>query len=135
MKKIFILIVIVICAGLFVFYYINKAKPSLVEMKPMYTVTADEIFNDFDKDESAANKKYVDKVVEVSGVVQSFNKKSNTDRSIIFQTSSGMFGVICKIDSTYNPSFTVDKGANLKIKGVCTGMLMDIILVRCIPIQ
>jgi hypothetical protein len=127
------LIIIALLVGAIGYYNYNRTTSSLESTTPDYTLSADDIFTDFEKNEADANKKYLDKVIEVSGTVQSFNNETLADRNVTLQTETGMFGVICKLDSTYDSKYVVAAGSKIKIKGVCTGMLMDVVLIRCIP--
>lgn len=127
------LIIVALLIGAIGYYYYNRTTSSLENTTPDFVLSADDIFSEFEKNEVDANKKFLDKVIEVSGTVQSFSNENLADRNVTLQTESGMFGVICKLDSTYDAKYTVAEGNKIKIKGVCTGMLMDVVLIRCIP--
>jgi hypothetical protein len=127
------LIIVALLIGAIGYYNYNRTTSSLENTSPDFALSADDIFAEFEKNETEANKKFLDKVIEVSGTVQSFNNENLADRNVTFQTESGMFGVICKLDSTYDAKYTTVTGDKIKLKGVCTGMLMDVVLIRCIP--
>ena len=127
------LMIVALLIGAIGYYNYNRTTSSLENTTPDFVLSADDIFSQFEKSEVDANKKFLDKVIEVSGTVQSFNNENLADRNVTLQTESGMFGVICKLDSTYDTKYMVAAGDKIKIKGVCTGMLMDVVLIRCIP--
>jgi hypothetical protein len=127
------LMIIALLIGAIGYYNYNRTTSSLENTDPNFALSADDIFSEFEKNEVDANKKFLDKVIEVSGTVQSFNNENLADRNVTLQTESGMFGVICKLDSTYDAQYKIAVGEKIKIKGVCTGMLMDVVLIRCIP--
>ena len=127
------LIIVALLIGAIGYYNYNRTTSSLENTSPDFALSADDIFAQFEKNETEANKKFLDKVIEVSGTVQSFNNENLADRNVTLQTESGIFGVICKLDSTYDAKYTTVKGDKIKLKGVCTGMLMDVVLIRCIP--
>jgi len=127
------LIIVALLIGAIGYYNYNRTTSSLENTSPDFALSADDIFAEFEKNETEANKKFLDKVIEVSGTVQSFNNENLADRNVTLQTESGIFGVICKLDSTYDAKYTTVTGDKIKLKGVCTGMLMDVVLIRCIP--
>jgi len=94
------LMIIALLIGTIGYYNYNRTTSSLENTTPNFALSADDIFSEFEKNEVDANKKFLDKVIEVSGTVQSFNNENLADRNVTLQTESGMFGVICKLDST-----------------------------------
>ena len=126
----FLILIILLCG--IGYYLYNKPNSSLGNKKPDYVVSADQLFGEYEKDENAANKKFNGKVVEVGGDIQSVNKEPNGQESISLKTTSGMFGVICKVDSTINLGAKAEVGQPIIMKGLCTGMLMDVVLIRCV---
>ena len=78
-----------------------------------------------------SNELYLNKVISVSGKIQ--NVLADTSGvAITLQTSSGLFGVTCKMDETNLDVSHYSEGQTVKIKGLCTGYLMDVILIRCV---
>lgn len=128
----FALLIIIVCG--IGYYLYNKPNSSLENKKPDFVLTADQLFSEFETDENAANKKFNGKVVQVDGTIQSINKEPNGQESVSLKTNSGMFGVTCKIDSTVTGGAKADVGQPVKMKGLCTGMLMDVVLIRCVPV-
>ena len=116
------------------YYLYNKPNSSLENKKPDFTLSADQLFSEFDKDENVANKKFNGKVIEVDGKIQSINIEPNGQESVSLATASGMFGVICKVDSMVPRGVKSEVGQSIKMKGYCTGMLMDVVLIRCVPV-
>ena len=88
-------------------------------------------FNEFSKDETAANTKYLDKVVSIEGIVTNIAVEDGLN-IVTLKTASDMFGVVCKVESDDDKVKTLKAGDEIRIKGVCTGMLMDVIMVRCV---
>ena len=113
------------------FYKYNKPHAGIADQKTDYTLTAVDLFNSFQKDESAANKKYLGKVIGVKGsisVVQTGSGNTN-----IQMDASPMGGVNCSFSNADEQTLkTLKKGDTLTIKGRCTGFLMDVNLVDCV---
>lgn len=113
------------------FYKYNKPHAGIADQKADYVMTAADLFNSFQKDESAANKKYLGKVIAVKGMISAIQAGSgNTNIQI---DVSPMGGVNCSFSKTDGQTLkTLKKGDTLTIKGRCTGFLMDVNLVDCV---
>ena len=136
MKKYLLALVLLVALGAGVGYLIyNKPFQDMNSAKADITLTAAELFTAFESDENAANSKYLDKVVQVSGTVKEVSTGDDGNISITLDSGSDMFGVICQLDNlTEQPRKDFKEGEQLTLKGVCTGMLMDVVLVRCVVV-
>lgn len=129
MKKyllIFIALVVVL-GGATAYYMYNKKSASIEDLKTDTSIDASALVSAFEEDENAANAEYLEKVIEVSGTV---DKSETADgiQSIYLQTDGGMGTVLCQMEEEITPPVN---GENIKIKGICTGYLMDVVLVKC----
>jgi len=133
MKKIiFIIISLILIGGLAGTYFYFKPTASLEDQPPVAILTADSIFSAFETNEAAANLSYLDKVVEISGKVQAVTTDTS-GTAISLETSSGMFGVTCKLEANSKVAANYKTGQQVRLKGICTGYLMDVVLIRCVP--
>jgi hypothetical protein len=134
MKKILIIGGLLALFGAAVgFYFYNKPHQNIRSAKADFTVTATELFNAFETDETAANEKYLGKIIEVTGTVQEVKKDEEGKTGVTLEGGGMMFGVICKLDDFSEPKRTeFTQGEQVTLKGECTGMLMDVVLVRCV---
>ncbi len=80
-------------------------------------------------DEGKANSMYLDKIIEVEGIVLSINKVTEGG-SISLDTGDAMACIICEFENQVDIA-NVKVGDKVKVKGFCTGMLMDVVLSRC----
>lgn len=133
MKKYLKYLLIPLILGLaFGYYQYNKPHKNLSKSEASYQLTASDLYNEFETDETTANTKYLDKVIEVSGKIQGYTQNGEV-KSISLESESGLFGVICELDgSVANIEEVYEKGMTIRLKGICTGMLSDVVLVRCI---
>lgn len=131
-KNIIIAILVLGIIGLFVAYKIyNKPHINVSKAKSDLTLTADTIINDFSSDENVANSKYLEKIIEVKGTISEV--KNEKGKGIVTLKTNDDFGsVICHLsaDATKNIS-SLKEGQTITLKGICTGYLMDVILVKC----
>ena len=135
-KKIAILVVILAVIGGGVGYYMyNKPHKDVVAATPAYTLSSSELLTDFENNEAQANEKYLDQVVQVTGEIRSI-KKDPESPSLTLETDSPISGVICQLEAGDVDKISgLNPGQTLTVKGICTGMLMDVVLVRCHPIE
>ena len=69
-KKIISLVLIFGIIGAVIAYKMyNKEHVNVAKTKSDISLSADEILNDFSSDESIANTKYLEKIIEVKGVI------------------------------------------------------------------
>lgn len=132
MKKIIMLLVLLaILAG--AYYGLSEFNRGNVGAgKTDFKVSTTELFEAFDDDETAANAKYLDKTVEVTGVIQEVSK--NKEGKITVTLDGGMmFGITCEMfGSEKLDQSKYKKGEKVTLKGICTGYLSDVVLVRCV---
>tara|TARA_B100000795_G_scaffold264792_1_gene245724 strand:+ start:2993 stop:3412 length:420 start_codon:yes stop_codon:yes gene_type:complete len=131
-KKIIIGILVFAIIGAFVAYKMyNKPHVNVAAASADISLTADEILNDFSSDENSANSKYLEKIIEVKGVVSEINIEK--EKGIITLKTNDDFGsVLCHLSDEATKKLNLLKeGQAIIVKGICTGFLMDVILVKC----
>jgi hypothetical protein len=134
MKKLIIIIAIVLgSAFTYGFYLFHKPHQGIANKEAAYTLQSKQIFDEYDQNETAANKKYLGKVVCVYGKVA--DKAVDAKGTLSFILEGGdMAGVGCQFDkSVIKEIENIKKGETIRVKGICTGMLMDVVLVDCVP--
>ncbi len=115
------------------FYLFNK-KPADIRTVPYkYELTASKLVDDFNKDETAAGKKYVDKVIAVKGKVSEVKLEPSTGHaSVILDSGDPMAAVTCSFyDDEAGSLKEIKQGEAIVVKGRCTGKLMDVVLNKC----
>ncbi|MBL3655830.1 OB-fold protein [Fulvivirga sediminis] len=91
-------------------------------------VPATELATEYLNNEDSANQKYLGKIIEVSGEVQSFEEGENP--SVVLGSGSDLVRCIFKDNST---SFKV--GQKVTISGNCSGYLLEVVLEDCKQIK
>ena len=129
MKRIWILIILVITSivaiGLYLF---NKPLTNLISEETDVKITAEKLFDEFTTNEETANSKYLDKIIEVEGEVREIIR-SNGETIVVLKSKDELFGVSCKI-SPHEKNIPT-KNHKVIIKGICAGLLSDVVLTRC----
>lgn len=134
MKKIIVPILVLglIAAG-FGYYMYNKPVESLDNKKADISVSADQLLTDYETDENAANDKYLGKVVEVNGKIADVTVEDGKSK-IHLETSNPISVVISELDAG-NDAQGLQAGDHAKVKGMCSGYLSDVILVRATVVK
>ncbi len=98
------------------------------------SVTANKIAKDFDENEVAANLKYENKIIEVTGSVGQISKDFG-DYNLMLDTSQLLTGVVCRFNGNVAEQLAVLKtGQNITIKGRCDGMYGNVEIKDCVII-
>jgi DNA/RNA endonuclease YhcR with UshA esterase domain len=131
LKKIILGILVLGIIGSFVAYKMyNKPHVNVAEASSDITISADKILNDFSTDETTAHAKYLEKIIEVKGVISEI--KTEKEKGIITLKTNDDFGsVICHLSAESTTAIsTLKEGETVTLKGICTGYLMDVILIK-----
>jgi hypothetical protein len=136
MKKIIVIIsILALTVAAYGFYLYNKPHQSIAKEKAVYSLSAEQLYTQFDSNEEGANKTYLGKVIEVDGRIDQLTRDERGNFNIYLATS-GMNAVSCQMEARAAKKITsLLPGDRIKLKGICTGMLLDIVLVDCVLAQ
>lgn len=122
-------------AGLFVgLYMYNLEADDLQKAKPDFVTTASGLQKAFEEDETVADSKYLDKIIEVSGIIESVKPGEEKAVSISLKTESPLSAVICTFQSGTDAADFVE-GDQITVRGQYSGFLMDILLNNCVVVK
>jgi hypothetical protein len=107
----------------------NKAPQVAVNVEADIRIDPSQLLAEYNIDENAANAKYLDKVIEISGTVNAIAPMDNGS-SVSIATGDEMVAIICELASN-DATKELKIGDKIIVKGFCTGKLTDIVLVRC----
>ncbi|MBL7952101.1 MAG: hypothetical protein JNM62_10305 [Flavobacteriales bacterium] len=134
-KKIILLVVLlaVVGGGIYAWAQYDRKVASTADLDARESVTAEELLSAFTADEQQATERFVgttEQVIEVSGTVRSMEPVSADVTNVTLETGNELAGVVCEFANTdLHPDWR--SGATVKVKGICTGVLLDVVLVRC----
>jgi hypothetical protein len=122
-------LIIVAAAGFYAYRMYNKGPVNVSDKKADFIVSAATLLGDFESDENAALAKYLNKIIETEGQLLDIQKVGNQTIWIV-STGSPLSNIQCEMDSRFinEVGDKVKKGMNVKIQGICSGKLMDIVL-------
>ena len=134
MKKIILtgITILILSAVGYAYYLYHKPHQGISAEKPDYKIDAITLVGEYDKNEKAANEKYLGKVLEVKGVIAEMIKDEKGKYNITLMAED-LSGVGCEFENA-SQSFlhNLKEGQEVTIKGICTGVLMDVVLVDCV---
>jgi len=125
-----VLAVVLIGAALYGWKEFHRRHEETSALTAAFSVPAPVLVKAFQDDENKANKQYNDKVINVSGTIVKVDHNDSTQTVQLDGQSMG--GVICQFETSHgNDLKALRPGQPVTIKGICTGMLLDVVLVRC----
>ena len=126
MKKIIIALFLMtlIAAGIAAYLW-NKPHRTADDEKPFASVTSSQLFTEFATDEAATWAKYKDKVIQISGEVETTSTDASGNTQIVLKTDTEMNTVsVTLMAGATAPG--VQSGTMIDVKGICNGFLNDI---------
>ncbi|WP_295801391.1 hypothetical protein [Mucilaginibacter sp.] len=130
MKIKIVLILLALCftSVATVWYYVfqySKTHHRDVESENAISVTAGQLVKDYQANESSANTRYLNKVIQIKGDVIKEGKDQAGNYTVTLKSNDPFSGVLCtlkngsKINSTHS---------TIVVKGICAGFLTDVVL-------
>lgn len=117
------IVAIVMLAAVYGWYQYNRTVQGLADVRADYSVNATALINEFVSNEEAANKKYLNKILSVKGMVKNIESAQGT---IVLGDTADMSSVRCVLDSSVHPlTGSLQRGAIITIKGAITGFNKD----------
>ena len=126
----FVVSFIALSAILAALYMFNLKQTDMAKAKPDFIITATELQKEFEDNESTASARYINKILEVTGTIGSITLADSNNLNISLKTGSDISSVICTFPAIGDPS-KFKAGDEVKLRGECSGFLMDVLLNNC----
>jgi hypothetical protein len=110
------------------FYFANLTYDDTATVKTDFTVEAIPFIKEFETDYKAANKKYAEKIIEVSGVVTATESADTTMNIKIADTTTGSYLIFAFQQQHLAEAKNIREGNRVKIKGSCSDGIYSEIL-------
>lgn len=136
-----VLIVIALCAaiGAAVGYklYMQPTQNDFADTAADVSISAQELFNDFETDEAKAKAKYLNKIVEVTGVAQEVSTSNDGSVNIVMREPDEMMGGVLGnfMGENAKDAAAMKVGDKVSFKGECTGFLDEVNVMRCVVVK
>ena len=125
------MIILALAAAGYGWHLYQKAPPDIRKQEGGIEIKAVDLLKAFQQDEMAGNAKYVDKVLIVAGTVTGIQTDSSGQATVSLQTNDLLAAVTCSFYQDEEGVKKIKAGSAVHIKGVCTGMLTDVVLNKC----
>jgi len=130
-------VVVLLVGATYGYLEFNRGVAGTASMPVQEKVTAGELLADFQTDEAAANQRYVgmtEQVVQVSGTIRAMEPLGTGVTNVVLETGDDLAGIVCEFQDEEVPT-DWRSGTDVSIKGICTGLLLDVVLVRCVAVE
>lgn len=101
---------------------------STEDIKADYSLSAVDLLKEFVSNDTAANKKYIEKILLVNGAVSAIDIAADSTATIRFEDSSGSYAIFSLEKSQLDKVKNIKKGDPVTVKGVCSGSIFSDIL-------
>ncbi len=135
-RRVFITVCIIILA-LMVFFVRkwNEGYPDTRLKDTEITISSKELLSYLDTEKAEELKPYIDKVIEVSGVLKKVTKLKKR-YSLLINNGEDETYILCEMQLNENAKIPELKlNQNVTVKGVFKGVLLDIIVLNCIIVE
>jgi len=106
-------------------FYINKPHADIENTPPAYTLTAADLWKQYNANLKLSDSLYTGKIIEISGVLSLTERSDTVVYTIFVMEADSMFGdksVRCEMLPKYlKDTSSIVKGVNIKVKGYCNG--------------
>lgn len=110
----------------------TKKREGVEDVETKIKLTSDTLISEYELNDEAADSKYSGKIIEVSGVINTISLEK--DGVNVYLRGSDLGGVCCQLDSMYSAPY-LKPGDSVTIKGLCTGLLMDVVMLNCVVVH
>jgi len=122
LKILLILIGVGIISGGIIVYRIYTKPHRDVTKEQGVQLSAQNLYDAFKTNEAAANAKYLDKAIELTGEVGAVSKNQDGNTVVDFKTNDPLVVINCTFKT--DPG-QLQPGQKITFKGICTGYIPD----------
>lgn len=105
-------------------------RQKAIEQRKQSTITATQLFKEYEDNEVLADKRYKDKYFYVEGVIGDIGRDILDDIYVVLKTNNLMFGVQCYIEDEELVA-QLKKGMKITVYGKCDGLLRNVGMKDC----
>lgn len=132
-KSILLIVLIIIIVGGIVGYTMWNKEPEKIEDVDVAAINIEELTNAYEADETAANEKYLNKALKVTGIVSGTETNQDGKLLIILTGDNTTSEVQCTMRDVEDKA---EEGANITVKGFCSGSNMfGVLLTDCVIVE
>lgn len=122
LKKIAVIILIfVVAGGLGIYLIFTEKFEDTGQQKAAFTINADALIREFQRNDSAANKKYAEKIITVTGQIAETEIADTTINIKMTDTLTGSYIIFAFQEQHIKEAKQLKEGNVVSIKGSCSG--------------
>ncbi len=106
----------------------DKTFENTDSVKADYTLDAASLIKEFMTNDTATNKKYLEKVLAVNGLASAVDVAADSTSTIKFADSTGSYAIFSFEKADLNKVQAIKTGDAVSVKGVCSGSIYSEIL-------
>ncbi|MEO8591113.1 MAG: hypothetical protein ABI432_17165 [Flavobacteriales bacterium] len=132
-----VVLVAVIGGGLYGWTEYNRPVQGAEALAAKETIEAVDLLKAFQENEGAATVRFVgatEQAIQVNGTIRAIDQGDKGKVNVVLETGDALAGVVCEFASEDVPG-DWKAGDTVSIKGICTGLLMDVLLQRCAAVE
>jgi hypothetical protein len=118
-------VLVVLCIGFGIWKGLkeyNRTNEDLSTVKADIKIPAVDLIHDYEKNDSVANLKYVDKVIEADGNIKDIEKDEKGYYTIILGAKESTSSVRCSMDTLHTADAArLSPGSSVVVRGACNG--------------
>ncbi|MBP7556837.1 MAG: hypothetical protein KA821_11255 [Chitinophagaceae bacterium] len=133
-----IVLLAVLIASAYIYKEYNRKYADTATLHPDYVLSAASLLNHFAHDSALSSQKYMNRLLQVSGVVKQVERIDDKNVVMVLGDSTDRSAVRCNLDSVHQSAVMRTRvGQTATVKGVCSGFNQDellgsdVILIRC----
>jgi hypothetical protein len=128
MKKIALLSIsfVILCVLLFVYRMFNKPHTNVKESQAAKLISAEQLFDYFDRNEDSAMVEFSDQIIQINGTLLSKDLSNELEPQIILKTNDTEGFIRCGFKPSELKNIEILKDSStVNLKGICKGMNGD----------
>ena len=114
--------------AIFVWYIFNEKFTDTQKREEAFKVEAHSFIKEFVKNDTAANKKYVEKIITINGVVSEVETMDSVVNIKMIDTLTNAYIIFAFQDEEIQKAKQLKEGDSVSIKGSCSGGIYSDIL-------
>ena len=118
---------------------VQESEPEPKPESPAMELTVEELLSEYETDEAAADKKFANKILSVTGVAAMIDIKDKLETHYIRLTGAEgdlLQSVQCVFDKKYAPALgQLEKGQKVTVQGKYNGSIIAIRMVDCVLVS
>lgn len=131
LKRLFLLLLILCIVGLLVWKFYPQF--SVENKEAASSLPSSELFEAYSANETAANAQYLGKVVQVTGSILEKGKDRQGNATLLLGSGDIPYVFVNLIDTQSISDY--ERGQQIEVKGICTGMLTEVVLNKGVIIE